>query len=407
MSVYNMNCPPLDCGPCGTLPSGFVRLRYFYGKRLGVADLVDEQRYHSGKMRFHEQRLHGAGVLCGLRVEPLSTLPADATIVRVMRGAAIDSCGREIIVGYDQCIDIDAWLAKWIATHPIPDATTTLDLCVVLRYRECATSPEPAPRDPCSCDTGGCELGRVREEFELDLVLHDEMPPNPAPFPAAAALQAAIAAAVGGTALGEAIAAAATAGCPIPDGEGWLPIACFTATLSPLPITDRRHVTAIADFEAVASILYQTALLQDLLRRQLAATVEAGSLLDGPEIAALALDAAAPTTTLALALSGPLTATTVGTEAFRLYSFDPAQNPAWKSVDVDTAYDNTVTPPRLVVKLATDQLFDGGRYRLVSAVPADQPIVDDSMKPLRPLRFSHHFQIKTDAGSLVIAPIAP
>ena len=35
MTAYTHDCPPNDCGPCGTLPPGFVRLRYFYGKRLG------------------------------------------------------------------------------------------------------------------------------------------------------------------------------------------------------------------------------------------------------------------------------------------------------------------------------------------------------------------------------------
>src|SRR5450432_1790362 len=118
MTTYTMNCPPVDCGPCGTLPSGFVRLRYFYGKRLNVADFVDEQRYHSGKLRFHQQRMHGSGVLCGLACDLFSTDPADATILRVHRGAAVDDCGRDIIVGGDQCLDVDAWLGKKLAADP-------------------------------------------------------------------------------------------------------------------------------------------------------------------------------------------------------------------------------------------------------------------------------------------------
>ena len=56
--------PALD--PCEPLPVGFVRLRYFFGKRLGVADFADEQQYHAAKQRFHNRRLHGSGVLCGL-----------------------------------------------------------------------------------------------------------------------------------------------------------------------------------------------------------------------------------------------------------------------------------------------------------------------------------------------------
>ena len=177
MSAYTTDCPPFDaCGPCGTLPSGFVRLRYFFGKRMGVADFVDEQRYHTSKHRFHNQRLHGAGVLCGLgvaRQEPTEVM------LRVGKGAAVDACGREIVVGYDQCIDLDAWLRRELAERGAIDATWPdsardpaggLPLVVLIRYRDCATAPEPAPRDPCSCDAAGCDFGRVREEFELRIV---------------------------------------------------------------------------------------------------------------------------------------------------------------------------------------------------------------------------------------------
>src|SRR5207237_10600557 len=97
MSSYTMDCPPFDpCGACGTLPSGFVRLRYFFGKRMGVADFLDEQRYHTGKMRFHNQRLHGAGVLCGPGVARQATTDL---ILRVGKAAASTASGREIVVG--------------------------------------------------------------------------------------------------------------------------------------------------------------------------------------------------------------------------------------------------------------------------------------------------------------------
>ena len=64
---------------CGTgcgLPAGFFRLRYFHGKQMRLADYVDEQRYHSGKMRFHNEKLHGAGILCGLKIAAMGNEPA-------------------------------------------------------------------------------------------------------------------------------------------------------------------------------------------------------------------------------------------------------------------------------------------------------------------------------------------
>ena len=53
---------PDDAGctaaPCG-LPAGFFRVRYFENKPMRLADYVDEQQYHGGKRRFHNQRLGG------------------------------------------------------------------------------------------------------------------------------------------------------------------------------------------------------------------------------------------------------------------------------------------------------------------------------------------------------------
>src|SRR5262245_34865543 len=121
---------------CGCLPRGCSRWRYFYGKHLNVADFMDEQRHHMAGMRFHNQRRHGSGVLCGLRI---SLLESGKTILRIVKGAALDRCGREIIVGYDQCIDVNGWyqhLAK-CGTPPQPDP---------------APCPEPEPPSPPNPD---------------------------------------------------------------------------------------------------------------------------------------------------------------------------------------------------------------------------------------------------------------
>ena len=93
-----------DCGcggGCGCVTSEFTRLRYAYGLRLGAVELSDEQSYLVGKHRFHNARCHGAGVLCGLKVDRFhfpqgSTSPS--TVLRVTRGAALDCCGREVLV---------------------------------------------------------------------------------------------------------------------------------------------------------------------------------------------------------------------------------------------------------------------------------------------------------------------
>jgi hypothetical protein len=115
----NMMLDPCAGQACLVSPAEFVRLRYFFGQRLNVVDLADEQSYFAGKQRFHNARAHGAGVLCGLTADryvfPQGSPPATATtLLRVHRGAALDACGREIVVGWDQCIDVAAWYAQ----HP-------------------------------------------------------------------------------------------------------------------------------------------------------------------------------------------------------------------------------------------------------------------------------------------------
>jgi hypothetical protein len=411
MTAYTSNCRPADCGPCGTLPAGFVRLRYFYGKRLAAADFLDEQRYHAGKLRFHQQRLHGSGVLCGLGVDLFSSDPADATILRVHRGAALDGCGREVIVGWDQCLDVDAWLGKKLAAVPdfLAGAGTTFGLCVVLRYRECPSSPEAAPRDACSCDTTGCDYGRIREEFELDLIAVPKDTIVPAVFPARGPMLAGIARAPGGAGVVDQLATLATAGCPVPDPDGWLEIACFTATLTPpAGASDRTHVKSIANIVPAETILYQTALLQELVMRDLAATMEGGSLADGPQIASVAIDNTATPKTLVVKLTAPVLAKTVPAAVpFVLVPFDATTG--WGSPVAVTATLSAGADAFTIDAGAA--LTSGARFRIGLEADPNTPITDAVMRPLRPLRFSYHFQLAADpatAGNLIVAapPIA-
>lgn len=424
MSAYNADCPPLDpCGPCGTLPDGFVRLRYFFGKRMGVADFVDEQRYHGGKHRFHNQRMHGAGLLCGLAVSRMS--PVDL-LLRVGKGAAVDACGREILVGHDQCIDLDAWFQRELVERRETDATWpaaaldpagNLPLVVAIRFRDCPMGPEPAPRDSCSCDAAGCDFGRVRESFELDLLLGIDpkltAPLTTAIAPPRTAVNRVVANALGSSTLTTALAAAATVGCADPDAEGWLRLAGFTATLT--TTATESHITAIGPITGQATLLAQTALLQDLLTRVLSAQLEAGSLNDGPEAVALRLETEpAPSTfvNLLIDLSGPVVPETVPTAAFTLTRFEPTGASAgWSAIPCTTTYvaPTATTPPALRVHVNNGggDLEDDGLYRLAldpDQVPISEPIVDDQMRPLRPLRGVFQFGIDKPAADLVLVP---
>jgi hypothetical protein len=425
MSAYSSDCPPLDaCGPCGTLPSGFVRLRYFFGKRMGVADFVDEQRYHSSKLRFHNQRLHGAGVLCGLAVTRPSTTDV---MLRVGKGAALDACGREIVVAYDQCIDLDAWFQRELeerreidATWPAAalDASGSLPLVVAVRYRDCATAPEPAPRDTCSCDAAGCDFGRVREEFELELFTADDPEADSAVAitPPRAGVERVVGRAVGGGTLARGLAGAASVGCPDPSPDAWLLVASFTATITNVGGVD--HITGLTPIRNEATLLAQTALLQDLLVRVASAVLEGGALNDGPEATALSIEAEASSTfqNIFIDLSGPLMKETVPLGAFTLSRLvTTGGSPGWDDIPCETTFVAAASgvPDRLQVRVdnASNDLEKDGLYRLAidpAEVPPSSPMVDDEMRPFRPLRGVFQFALDQPGTSLVVvdAPYA-
>jgi hypothetical protein len=49
----------------------FLRLKYFYGQMLSAQDFQTEQDFFREKLRLHNRCLHGYGVVCGFRVEPV------------------------------------------------------------------------------------------------------------------------------------------------------------------------------------------------------------------------------------------------------------------------------------------------------------------------------------------------
>ena len=278
-------------GSCA-LPPEFARMRYFFGQRLGVIDLSDEQGYHVGKRRFHNLYGHGFGVLCGLQAERFvaqGASPTDPTsVLLVHRGAALDGCGREIVVGVDQCVDVDSWFQQHKDDPGVqawfdPNAPRDPILWVALRYRECPTDPAPAPRDPCGCDTQGCEYGRVREGFELALLtedlhtgcVHDT-------FPAARDLDAALGAADPARAL----ATLAGGPCPEPAYDGWLCLASLRLTFSGTPprVTD---LSAPDNAIAERATLLSTSALQALVLDLGVAAAAAGTIGAGPTLGEL------------------------------------------------------------------------------------------------------------------------
>jgi len=402
MVALNSECPPLDgVAACAALPLSFVRLRYFFGKRLGVADFVDQQLYHAAKMKFHNQHAHGAGVLCGLKIGQLNGSPTE---LRVTRGAALDRCGREIIVGTDQCIDVDAWIAKQVAADPsfIANNVTNhqLEICVVLRYSECTISPEPAPRDPCACDDGGCEFGRIREGFELDLMPGGEAHTltSPTEFPSEGDLAGALAAAVSGTDFDQRLAGLVTGQPPNPAGDDWLVLGCAVYTLDV-----NNHPTGNPNIEPIAPpLVLETTVIQDLLLRLLAGGYQAGALADGaPQVASVAFSSSngankvGNSSQLLVSLSSAIIPKTTGDNVnLDFFSLDPVNG--WQTVTLPL---NAVTAANdgLSITLSLGNLTAPGSgtllYRLTLEGDPSEPICDTKGRPLLPQPFSWDFVV--------------
>ncbi len=411
--------PVLD--PCGARtdcecgPAEFVRLRYFFGQRLGVVDLLDEQAYVVGKQRFHNARAHGAGVLCGLRAQrfvmaqggaPLTTA---TTLLRVYKGAAIDACGREILVGWDQCIDVAAWFAQQPPTASGTAAPTTLRLWVALCYRECPSDPAPAPRDACGCDADGCEFARVREGFRL-LLLTDAQAQAIAPKNGAAAerLDRALADESSGIDWARLAVRVGALDCPEPPADPCLLLARFDATLD---AAGQRVVDiGVPDYLVEERLtLWPTALLQHALLRVMAAAGDGGLIASGPRWDGLAFapGAGADDGTLSVALLA---------DAAAPLARDPLAAPVqlfvtvWRFKD-DGTWESAAPaslawvagPPARLDLAWTSGLVAGGRYRVLLQADAATPPVDLLMRPLAPPAWSRHFRLVLAGATLALA----
>jgi hypothetical protein len=348
------------------VPYEFVRLRYFFGQRLGVLELTDQQAYGMAKQRFHNVRLHGAGVLCGLKADRyLPTGSATTTLLRVSNGAALDGCGREMVVPWDACVDVAAFVRTARPTNPDlsdPTAAAAAMLWVAICYRECPSDPAPAPTDACGCEPTGCENSRIREGFELKLLTVSQLPAA-APTPADP-----------------------SAPCPLPPADPCQILACVdlkydndgaVIDLGP-PVND-----PVQRVDLWSSSAIQSALTAGL-------DTAALDLRPGPRFGPLGFTGTGPTSgkillpvSLALGQDGkpsellgdPIAGVTF---ALRLFQDDnwnptpetPTRKPFWNSTDgrYELAYD-TLAP---------------GRYRLTAAISTETPVVDAEFRTLGP-----------------------
>jgi hypothetical protein len=162
-------------GPLRADPS--KRVNYTLGLVLGVDEFQQDQLYHAAGRRGHNRLLHGYGTVWGLRVGAASE-NGDPEI-QVDPGIAIDPCGREICVADRMCVKLTRWIDRHRpaleALFPHP-AAQPIPLAVVLCHRECPTDAVPVPGEPCRTQEDAMAPSRIREGFELKLMLRDDAP---------------------------------------------------------------------------------------------------------------------------------------------------------------------------------------------------------------------------------------
>jgi DNA-binding beta-propeller fold protein YncE len=151
-----------------------ARNNYFTGKLLVERDFTDEQRYLLGKLRRHNRYLHGYGVACGLAVGQHPNPACRDRFVVVTPGFAVDCCGREIVLGEEETVDlreliVDAWRRDHGPQAELDNQPHTVRLCV--RYVECPTEDVPALFDECGCDSDGCRPNRILDSHRFEVVL--------------------------------------------------------------------------------------------------------------------------------------------------------------------------------------------------------------------------------------------
>ncbi len=145
----------------------FVRNHFYTGKMMGAAEFITETHYHAERMRHHNVRLHGWGVVCGLKVHQHPSPDCRTRFVVVEPGSALDCCGHEILVPAAEIVEVAAF--PQVQELARDDLVHTLQLCV--RWRECPTEQVPVLYDECGCDDTRCAPNRILESYDFDVLV--------------------------------------------------------------------------------------------------------------------------------------------------------------------------------------------------------------------------------------------
>jgi hypothetical protein len=173
------------CSACET--ASFVRPRFFAGQLLTEDDLGMLIDYTVAKQRFHNARLFGEGVVCGLTVE---CGPCDSTQIVVQPGYALDCCGNDLVLTCQRTLDLAPMIRELSGrqkgrsdcTDPCPEPSapaqqkqgqaevaSVKQYCLYIRYAERPDQPVSAYPVGDDCDAARCEPTRIVEGVSFEL----------------------------------------------------------------------------------------------------------------------------------------------------------------------------------------------------------------------------------------------
>lgn len=176
---------PAICSPCET--ASFIRPRFFAGQLLTEDDLGALIDYVVAKNRFHNSRLFGTGVVCGLEVE---CGPCDGSQIIVQPGYALDCCGNDLVLTCKRTLDLAPMIRELAArkdggcTDPCPPPAPVTgedkkgdkpevppyrEYCLYARYAERPDQPVAAYPVGDDCDAVTCEPTRIVEGIVFEL----------------------------------------------------------------------------------------------------------------------------------------------------------------------------------------------------------------------------------------------
>jgi len=162
------------------------RVAYATGVLLDAQDFRDEQTYHRGRLARALVAFCGPGTLTGLKVVPpeLNRPLNVPEILSVTPGLAIDRLGRLIEVPRRACLNLADW---WDGRSDselaggYDDAQTGVVADVFLAFHPCERGKTPAFASGPFDATDAAVPSRIRDGYQLALIVRQEGKPAPLP----------------------------------------------------------------------------------------------------------------------------------------------------------------------------------------------------------------------------------